>query len=287
VTSRGRGPGRILVFLSHTGADKPVVSRFCDALSEHKGIIPWLDERQLLAGDDLLGITKEVVRSDHVIVFWSKHALRKHKSGRGVANLSWVGLEIRTALEELRRRNRKFALVRLDDAAWPTELKAVFEYRLYVDARGALDATRADRDMIIWRAVNAIVGSLRGRPPIYPTLELLKLEDIASPGTIHIFFTHSWVMGHRGGGDAWRDDYIESSFLVDPSSGHRVPAKQYPDGVADFAEDILAIDQLKRPSPKAAKGKAEPFKLFRLMVGHHPDDVCGTELTGRGASPGH
>lgn len=63
-------------FLSHSSVDKPLVRRFYDALHKHRRIPCWLDEHQMIPGDDLRdSITDGIRRTDKMILFCSKESL--------------------------------------------------------------------------------------------------------------------------------------------------------------------------------------------------------------------
>jgi Pyruvate/2-oxoacid:ferredoxin oxidoreductase gamma subunit len=64
------------VFLCHSKRDKPAVRKLYERLRDEEGIKPWLDEHDLLAGQDWkLEITKEVRNSHCVLVCLSKKAM--------------------------------------------------------------------------------------------------------------------------------------------------------------------------------------------------------------------
>ena len=45
-----------------------------------------------------------------------------------------------------------------------------------------------------------------------------------------------------------------------------------PGVLVDLAEEILAVDELERPTPEVLKPQAEPIELLLLAVSHEPDD---------------
>jgi hypothetical protein len=64
------------VFLCHSKHDKPAVRKLYERLRDEEGMKPWLDEYDLLAGQDWeLEITKEVRHSHCVLVCLSKKAM--------------------------------------------------------------------------------------------------------------------------------------------------------------------------------------------------------------------
>jgi TIR domain len=228
------------VFLSHTHADKSVVNRFFEGMRQFSDIRPWIDENELQAGDDLLeSLTRAISMSSHVVVFWSKNAFSKYESRRGVGDLSWIALEIRTAIQVLLRINKKIILVRLDDSGFPDELVALFSWRLSVDAIGSTDHSRSDRDRILWRATNSIIGSVRGRNPIYPATKLLPNRN-GNPKkkSGYYYFEHSWIGGHDGQKSGVH--YIDGLDVYHKQEhrGTVVPAVKYADGSFGFRFSI-------------------------------------------------
>jgi hypothetical protein len=79
-------------FISYSSADKPFADRLYTAL-QAKGIPCWLDEKQLVAGDD---ISRELERGIHQ---WDKFLLCASKNS---LTSWWVEGEIRTTLEKER-----------------------------------------------------------------------------------------------------------------------------------------------------------------------------------------
>jgi len=87
---RSPSPHRLRVFLCHASDDKPAVRNLYQRLKAD-GVEPWLDEEDLLPGQDWdLEISKAVRRSDMVIVCLSRAAVVK----RG-----YVQKEIKQALD--------------------------------------------------------------------------------------------------------------------------------------------------------------------------------------------
>jgi hypothetical protein len=79
-------------FISYSSSDKPFATRLHDAL-QSKGIRCWLDEKQLLPGDD---ISRELERG---IYLWDKFLLCASKNS---LTSWWVEDEIKTTLEKER-----------------------------------------------------------------------------------------------------------------------------------------------------------------------------------------
>jgi hypothetical protein len=211
------------VFLSHTSVDKPVVERFHETLRQYADIDPWLDKR-MLAGENMLAtITRQVAGSDCVLVFWSQHALRKYNSGKGIGGMPWVAFEIWTALEAGQKRRQRFIVVRLDDTPLDLQLVAHFNLTKHVDARGLSGNPRPDHGLIMWRAGIEIVSSLRDRPPIFPTLKLVRRNGRTLKRDHKYYFQDTWVDGYDRQGV--RTNYIE---CLRP--GQKAVAVKYDDG---------------------------------------------------------
>jgi hypothetical protein len=66
------------VFLCHSSDDKPAVRALYEALSSNEGIQPWIDETNLLPGQDWdLEIRKAVRRADIILVCLSQDSVNK------------------------------------------------------------------------------------------------------------------------------------------------------------------------------------------------------------------
>jgi uncharacterized protein YjbI with pentapeptide repeats len=88
----GHGIQFFSCFISYSSLDKPFALRLYDAL-QSKGIRCWLDEKQLLPGDD---ISRELERGIHL---WDKFLLCASKNS---LTSWWVEDEIKTTLEKER-----------------------------------------------------------------------------------------------------------------------------------------------------------------------------------------
>jgi len=78
-------------FLSHSSTDKDLVHRFYTALHEQKRIPCWLDEHQMIPGDDLRRSIAEGIRdTDKMILFCSAESLDSY----------WVDAEVRDVLDK-------------------------------------------------------------------------------------------------------------------------------------------------------------------------------------------
>jgi cell division protein FtsZ len=82
---------RLNVFLCHSSGDKPIVRKLYQRLYSKRGIDPWLDEANLLPGEDWnYEIAKAVEETDVVIVCISRNAVSKE---------GYVQKEIKRALD--------------------------------------------------------------------------------------------------------------------------------------------------------------------------------------------
>jgi hypothetical protein len=109
---------KLNVFLCHASQDKPVVRDLYQRLLAEDWIDPWLDEEELLPGQDWnLEIEKAVESSDAVIVC---------VSGVSVAKEGYVQKELRRVLDIALEKPEGSIFVipvRLDDCALPRQLK--------------------------------------------------------------------------------------------------------------------------------------------------------------------
>jgi hypothetical protein len=71
-------PHGLRIFLCHSSGDKPAVRHLYQTLNHHTGFKPWLDEVDLVAGQDWeLEIRKAVKKSDVIIVCLSNDSINK------------------------------------------------------------------------------------------------------------------------------------------------------------------------------------------------------------------
>lgn len=101
------------IFLSHSAKDKPVVRKIANSLRE-LGIIPWVDEAQLNAGESLILKLSESVRAaDYLAVCLSSNSITS----------DWVQKEVEiAATQERATRRKKIIVLRLDDVSVPESL---------------------------------------------------------------------------------------------------------------------------------------------------------------------
>src|SRR5947208_6499294 len=77
ITPEHRGGKRLKVFLCHSSNDKPAVRNLYQRLRD-EGFEPWLDEEDILPGQDWRAAIEKAVRTSHtVLVCLSKSATTK------------------------------------------------------------------------------------------------------------------------------------------------------------------------------------------------------------------
>jgi len=113
------------VFLCHAAEDKETVRQLYGRLLKH-GVQPWLDEVNLLAGQDWrLEISNAIRTSDAVVVCLSRIVVSK---------TGYVHKEIREAIEIAERQpERAIFLIpaRLDDCTIPSSLERLHRVDLF------------------------------------------------------------------------------------------------------------------------------------------------------------
>ena len=96
-------PKESKIFLSHKSKNKDIVRRYYHALNE-VGFDPWLDESNMAAGSNL---ERELIRgfdeSCAVVFFMTEH----------FTDENYLATEIDYAIEQKRRKDRKFAIITL------------------------------------------------------------------------------------------------------------------------------------------------------------------------------
>jgi hypothetical protein len=86
-----QSPRPLRIFLCHSSGDKPIVRELYKRLKVIKGIVPWLDEEDLLPGQDWQYEIRNAVRNnDIVIICLSKISINK---------VGYVHKEIKFALD--------------------------------------------------------------------------------------------------------------------------------------------------------------------------------------------
>jgi len=98
------------IFMSHHSSSKPLVREVRQYLPKH--VDAWIDEHELLAGQDLVKSIKEGLKTDidFLVLFLDSRA----------AKSAWVGTELRWALDEEQRIGRPFIIpVILDEDLGP------------------------------------------------------------------------------------------------------------------------------------------------------------------------
>ena len=110
------------IFLSHSSRDKALVREIRSHLPEH--VKTWLDEDELLVGDELKISIQRAIKedADFVVIFLGKEAIQSE----------WVRRELEWALERERTIGRVFVLPVLLDDVWDKVHPKEFRNRLYL-----------------------------------------------------------------------------------------------------------------------------------------------------------
>lgn len=164
-----RRASNLELFLCHTSRDKPTVREFANIIEmELPGSVRWMDEKQLVVGDDL----RETIRAaigrpnQYFIPFITDRSV----------GADWVKREMSWALEEERNAGRTFILpVILDDdgevmnelkANWKPKLVRVIEDRLGVMVNDFSEEEIATKARALARAISD--QAARRKPPSGP-----------------------------------------------------------------------------------------------------------------------
>ncbi len=149
---------RLNIFMCHASDDKPAVRQLYDQL-QHEGFDPWLDEEDLLPGQDWRHeIGKAVRAADVVLVCLSRKSINKN---------GYVQKEIRIALEAADQmpEGRSFLIpVKLEDCSVPERFSSLHwvdltapgaQARLFkslraVAAEGLVEATETQQSEKAW-----------------------------------------------------------------------------------------------------------------------------------------
>jgi TIR domain len=121
---RKRAGSEFDVFLCHNGADKPSVRRIADLLEE-RGLLPWLDERELPPGQPWQQLLEKQIGS-----------IRTAAVFVGAAGIGpWQQQELDGFLREFKKRNSPVIPVLLPDAPDNVELPIFLNAMTWVDFR--------------------------------------------------------------------------------------------------------------------------------------------------------
>ena len=111
-------PRKLRVFICHASQDKPVVRELYQRLLAEQWIAPWLDEENLLPGQDWdMEIEKAVDGSEAVVVCLSENSVTKE---------GYVQKEIKNALDKAEEKPEETIFViplRFDDSSIPRRFK--------------------------------------------------------------------------------------------------------------------------------------------------------------------
>jgi len=187
------------VFLCHSSQDKPAVRELYQKLSAEPWIQPWLEEEDLLPGQDSrLEIERAVRNADAVLVFLSS---------RSVSQEGQVQRQLKLALDvaDEKPEGTVFVIpIRLDDCVLPHRLRTW----------SPVDAFPADRQE---RAYERVLASLRlradsvtGQPPSTTPSPEPKPQPTPPAGnvniTIHGDVTGNVVVGNENQVNGTKDE---------------------------------------------------------------------------------
>jgi len=125
---------RLRVFLCHSSQDKPIVRELYQRLNAEGWIDPWLDEENLLPGQDWdMEIDMAVESTDAVIVFLSNNSVTKE---------GYIQKELRKVLDVAEEKPEGIIFIiplRLDDCLVPHRLKS-WQYENFFPRERAIDS---------------------------------------------------------------------------------------------------------------------------------------------------
>ncbi len=134
-----------MVFISHASQDKPFARRLSDAVAD-MGLNPWLDEADMVAGDDLpASISAALAEAVAVIVVVSTASDQSN----------WLKYELRLATPRMIQQELVIVPVRIDDAELPPEIRSL----LWADFRSDFDSGLRDVTAALARFLPEATGS--------------------------------------------------------------------------------------------------------------------------------
>lgn len=119
------------IFLSHAGADKPLVRRLARVL-EQAGWTPWVDERALVAGDDLVAGIGDGIRRAAAVVLIVTNAFDGTKS--------WLEYEVTLAVKQQIEGGRGLVIVPVVLESAEDRLPETVKHLVWKQAATELDA---------------------------------------------------------------------------------------------------------------------------------------------------
>jgi uncharacterized protein YjbI with pentapeptide repeats len=152
-------------FISYSHSDKPFAKRLFDTL-QGRGIRCWLDEKQLLPGDDIYDhVDKGIRHWDKILLCCSEASLRSW----------WVDNEIGTALEKEQqltkeRGEKVLAIIPLNldgyifGDGWKSGYRAQIRRRLTADFRG-WDGKHETFELAVQQVILALRSDEGAKPP--------------------------------------------------------------------------------------------------------------------------
>jgi hypothetical protein len=161
---------RLKVFLCHASQDKPAVRELYKRLAAEKWIDPWLDEENLLPGQDFdLEIYKAARDSDSIIICLSKVSVAKE---------GYVNKEIRRALDAADEKPEGAIYIiplRLDDCAPSFERLKQLHYADYFTPNAherLIKSLRLRADALKIETSESVVA------PVYQSTPVVFTQDI-------------------------------------------------------------------------------------------------------------
>jgi hypothetical protein len=136
----------VRIFLSHKGANKPLVSRFYDVLKE-LGFDPWLDREDIVAGDTVHRELLSGMKASCAAVLFITPEFRDEK---------YLAHEVNLAMNELTSRAGRFRIISLaleDDSGDRGNVPPILHTLAYKEPKSELEALRD-----ILRALPIAVG---------------------------------------------------------------------------------------------------------------------------------
>ncbi len=276
---------KLKVFFSYSRSDEVAVIRFYHKLKQISWIDPWLDQENILPGENwVLEIQKALEASDVVLVFLSNNSVSK---------AGYLQKEIRSGVEISERKPEGAVFIipiRLDDCVVPRRLQ---EWQ-WVDFLSTDDESKKER------AFGKLLQSLQGiKPNPQPKVNFVE-EEIFEPlqkvlpassanSTISKKITSlsqrikkrpvSWLMGIMGLGLCILltfftikalPELLIRSFLSAASLFYRAtPTATYPSILTPFIENSQPVEQTEVPYdvtiiPETPTATSEPQSFTAL-----------------------
>lgn len=160
------------VFLCHSSADKPIVRDIYLKLQSEGWIDPWLDEQEILPGQDWdVEIRQAVDQSDAVIIFLSKGSVAKE---------GYLQKEIRSVFEEALEKPEQIIFIlplRIENCIIPNTLKHIQHIDYFPKPKRSWAYKRLLQSLKARaESLGLEIGRMRRKPQVYKTSsQLLKV----------------------------------------------------------------------------------------------------------------